>query len=88
MTDENEAAIMPVLEKVDGAIEVGDAILQHLVRRAAELGEIAGAGDPVMAAGIDNKTVMAAFGQFLAECEHRRQVEVHRHAVDQNQREV
>ena len=41
-----------------------------------------------MTAGIDDKAVMAALAEFLAEVEQRRQVKIHRHAVDKDQRRV
>ena len=76
------------LEKFDGTVEILDAVVEILIGGAAEFGQIAGTRDPVMAARIDDKTVVATSSQFLAKVKQRRQVEVHGYAMDQNERDV
>ena len=41
-----------------------------------------------MAARVDDETMMAARRQLLAKGKQRRQIKIHRHAVDENQRRV
>src|SRR5262245_1861799 len=75
MTEQNKAPIMMPLEKFDGTVEILDAVVEILIGGAAEFGQIAGTRDPVMAARIDDKTVVATSSQFLAKVKQRRQVE-------------
>jgi len=76
------------LEKLDRAVEIGDAIVEILISRAAELGQIPRPRDPIMAARVDDEAVMPMFAQLLAEVKQRRQVKIHRHAVDEDQRSI
>ena len=77
-----------LLEKVDGCVEIGDAVLEILIRCAAEFLQISRARDPIMPARVDDKTMITALCQCLAEVEQRRQIKIHRHAMDENQAEI
>ena len=58
--------------------------------RTAELGQIAGAGDPVAAARVlmTREAVKAARSQILTERKQRRQIKIHRYAMDKERREI
>ena len=78
----------PCAQIIQRAVEVLGAVFEGFISRAAELGEIAGARNPIMAARVDDETVIAAVRQSLSDRRQRRQIEIHRHAVDEQEREV
>ena len=67
---------------------VRQAILEKLVSRSAKLSEIARAGDPVVAASVDDQAMKATRRKFLPENRERRQIEIHRDAVHEQQRKI
>ena len=88
MSDENEATVTALYEKLQRAVEIGKTVFKILVRRAAELRQIAGARNPVVAAGVDDEAVKVSPGELLAENRQRRQVKIHRDAMHEQERQI
>src|SRR6266508_2685163 len=59
VADENEPPVAVPFQEFDRAVKIGDAVIKIFIGGAAELGQIARAGYPVVAAGVDDKTVKA-----------------------------
>ena len=88
MADQNEAAIALLPQKFQSRVEIRQAVLKNFVSRSAEFGQIARAGNPVVAAGIDDKAMKATLRKLLPENRQRRQIEIHRDAVHEQQRKI
>ena len=55
MADQDEAFVALLAQTFQGAVAVLGAVLELFIGRAAEVGEIAGAVDPVVAASVDDE---------------------------------
>src|SRR5262245_10844779 len=83
---ENKSPIAFSDQMLERAIKIFCALFESFVGGAAELGQIACPRNPVVAAGVDDKTMIAALGQHLTEIRQRRQIEVHCYAVNHDKR--
>ena len=89
MADEDEAPVAEIAEAFQRSVDVFGAVLELFVSRAAEIEEIgAGAVDPVVTAGVDDKTMSALLRERLSESGQRRQIKIHGDAMHEQQSKI
>ena len=88
VADQNKPTIVPLLQVLKRPIEIGQTVSKVFVGGATEFSEISGPRNPVVAARVDDEAVKTAAGEFVAQREKRRQVEIHRDAVHEEQGEI
>ncbi len=88
VADQNKAPIALPFEKINRTVEVRETVFEIFVSRTAEFRQISRPRNPIMAAGVDDEAVMPTFAQLLAEGKQWRQVKIHRHTMNQDQRGV
>jgi hypothetical protein len=77
-----------LVEVSQSTVQIEQAVFKIFVSRPAEFSQITGAGYPVVTARIDDETMISTFRQLFPEDDQRRQVKIHRYAVNEHQRKI